>query len=162
MTDATPKVIELEGRKFTVLTRPPLKQFLWISREIRAAGFYQFEVDADDTPEQMTEKLLEIALSSDKLLTIVGGMMLPEGATAKEWTPAVAAGVTKHLEQLTELEDHEKMKPIISGVLISFFKTKAASIVISRKSSPAVSPEPAASGHGSSTGEPTPTSTIGD
>jgi hypothetical protein len=151
MTGDARQTIELEGRLFIKGYKPSLKNHLWCMNEVRQAGLDSFDIPAGESPDETAQRIVGLALASGKTLTIIGGMLLPDGMEPKAWTPEVAAGVTAHLEGLSETSDMQLMQSLISGLLIGFFQNRTASLWTSRKSSPSADPALAAGVPGSST-----------
>ena len=87
------------------------------------------------------EELLDRVILGGYALRLLGGLLLPEGMNPREWTPEVAAGITAHLELLTDREEKNQIRPLVASMLAGFFTSGLASLRTSSASSSATKGE---------------------
>lgn len=126
------EAVELGGRRFTRLVDSTVRHDFWLMSQARKAGLNRIEAKPGTTVEDFVDEILGRLMDSDMTFILLGGLLVPEGLDMKSWTPAVAADVTAHLEQLTESVDKETIKPLTASMLIGFFQSGIASLKISQ------------------------------
>ncbi len=156
------KVIELDGRRFVPYFKTSMAHGDWFIPLAMAAGVDKVEIIPDEPVEAYAERMLRAVWPSGKLLDLLGGLLLPEGLDPREWTPAVAADIAKHLRQLVEPDDKEKAHRLLGDMLAGFFRSGSASLKTSPTSSPLTPPAGAEGGFpGTSTDAPASSSASG-
>ena len=140
MTNAA---IELGGRRFQRLEGSTVKHDFWLMAQAREAGLDQVRIASKkrDDVEAAMEELLDRVILGGYALRLLGGLLLPEGMNPREWTPEVAAGITAHLESLTDREEKNQIRPLVASMLAGFFTSGLASLRTSGASSSATKGE---------------------
>ena len=141
MTNGT--VIELGGRRFKRLECSTVKHDFWLMSQVREAGLDQVRIASKkrEDVEAAMEALLDRVILGGYALRLLGGLLLPEGMDPREWTPEVAAGITAHLELLTDPDEKSQIRPLVASMLAGFFASGLASLRISGASSSATKGE---------------------
>lgn len=131
----TDEMIQLGGENFIAQRNGCLEWEIWMQARITEAGLSRITTVKGETADQFAERMIAKALSSGKALVLLGGLMLPEGKSPDEWTPAMAADITRRMGKLRTAEDKEAAKGAIAAMLIGFFQNGFSSL----KNSPSFS-----------------------
>ena len=139
----TAAVIELGGRRFQRLEGSTVKHDFWLMAQAREAGLDQVRIASKkrEDVEAAMEELLDRVILGGYALRLLGGLLLPDGMNPREWTPEVAAGITAHLELLTDREEKNQIRPLVASMLAGFFTSGLASLRTSGASSSATKGE---------------------
>lgn len=128
------EAVELGGRRFVRVENSTVRHDFWLMGQARKAGLNRIEAKPGTTVEDFVDEILGRLMDSDLALVLLGGLLVPEGLDMKDWTPATAAEVTRHIELLTAKEDKDAVKPLTASMLIGFFRSGIASLKISHGS----------------------------
>ncbi|MFU8858456.1 MAG: hypothetical protein ACNA8S_15805 [Deferrisomatales bacterium] len=82
---------------------------------IRHADLDNVRVMPGETPEAYAERLFRRVTVSGGALELMGALLLPEGLSPKDWSPAVAAATAAALGRIRTPED----KVLFDGMLLS-------------------------------------------
>lgn len=117
-------MIEIGGRRFNQVADWTVEQDWWLMQRVRKAGISEINVDSGD-PEHIAEavgKAVEAKLTeSGVILEILGGLLIPEGKSSYDWTPAMAEETTKFISAQRGPESREAVRSAAAWATIIFF-----------------------------------------
>lgn len=149
-------VVELGGRGFVRAQNTTVAHDVWLMGKVRAARLDEIEYDPAKVSE-VVDGLIDRCFESGQVLTLLSGLLLPAGMEPRQWTPAVAQDIEKHLSTLTDKSDKAQIAPLLASMLIFFFQSGISSLRTSRKSSTASPASPGDDEAGDDATSPQPT-----
>jgi len=116
--------VTLGGRVFTVSDFDELtvRQHTYVQRIVRATGLDKVVVMDGESDKQYLIRLQTAALDSGQAPELIGGFLLPEGKTERDWTPAMAREIGTHIGLCNTREDRELVGDLALQVAIGFFR----------------------------------------
>ena len=130
--------IEIEGRSFERVNDWTVEQDWWLMQRIVAAGLSEIQVPpgaTDDMAQILAEKMTARLAESGAFLEILGGLLVPEGSSVDDWTPAMAAETTEFLKKQRGVETRQTVRGLASWAVVLFFGNGLVSFRISPTSS---------------------------
>lgn len=119
---AEDQVLELGDRKFTVLTERSVGNDHWIMAESGRVGLTSLHMEAAETAFEFATRVMKTAIDGGAVFRILGGLLVPEGKTAADWTPKMAEETGDFLQRLAAKPDKEIINGATAGLLKSFFE----------------------------------------
>lgn len=129
------KPIVLGGRKLRLLTSANIAHDYWLKKQLHDAGLRHIQVDPTRPAAESCAEILDRAETSGYAMVILGGLLAPAEMKAEDWTPAIAAEMTAHIERLAGAEDQLIVRGMVADAILGFFQAGLVSIRISRMSS---------------------------
>ena len=129
------KVIEIGGRKLQMIAEANVAHDTWIMQQISLAGLDTLDFDAGKPPEAAVDSIVDRVVQSGMAMTLLGGLLMPVGVAATDWTPTIAADVIAFLNALSAKEDRLAVRGAVAEAIICFFYAGLISLKTSRMSS---------------------------
>ena len=137
MTDVT-----LGGRVYTVanMEQRTLLHDVHIRQIFQRTGLDRILPDRSETAESYSARLCAELLISGALCDILGLYLLPLGKTERDWTPALAAEITRAVSVVDTDADRQLAQQLAAEAVLGFFLRELRSLVTFRSSFVAGSP----------------------
>ena len=110
-------------------------QQLHYHRLYAQSGLKNLSLEDGEEPSDFAVRILNELLAAGIVLQMLGTLLLPEGKTAKDWTPAMSEETAAYLSGLTSSEDMAAVQAHVLTVVLDFFEHGLTSVFSSRKSS---------------------------
>lgn len=157
------KVFELGGRRFVEIGESTVEHDDWFMVRVEKAGLVDVLMGEHERPDDFARRVLRDVLRSGSTNELIGALIVPEGKTGLDWTPAMAMETANFIGALHTPEDKQVRQGLVTSLLIHFFATGLVSLVRSRGSSGALGQperiepdEPTAMDGGAAWSEPSP------
>lgn len=118
------------GVVYRELTETTMEQDDAILRIVRAANVEELQMEDGEKADDFVARILSELISSGKAFGLLGCFLVPEG---KEWSRALAAETAETFRRVTAGEDKAELRSALVPLLMTFFVTGLASVVISRR-----------------------------
>lgn len=125
--------LSLGGREYTRAGVGTVRQDLFVMHHARHAGISS--IQEGETPEAYAARLLDSLLSSGHALLLLGGLLLPAGMKAEDWTEEVAHATAGHLGGIVDPAEKQAVYAEVASALLDFFANGIGSWVASARSS---------------------------
>lgn len=160
------ETLSLGGRDFERIQDGPVRQDLFVLQHARHAGLVDAEAAKGEEPDAFAARLLGQVLGSGRAMLLLGGLLIPKGKKATEWTEEMAFETAGHLGGITGADAKAAVYQELASALLGFFLRGLGSWIASRRSSgnAGESDSPATTtatdtGNGAASCEPLPTTT---
>lgn len=127
--------LSLGGRRFEYVTDAPVRLDLFVMMHARHAGLTGLSQHENETPEAFVQRMLDSCISSGRALLLLGGLLIPEGKTAADWSEEMAFDTAGHLGRIVEHSEKQKVYTELASVLLGFFESGLGSWIGSPRSS---------------------------
>lgn len=125
------KSITLGGRKFRPIRNSTVEHDFWLLDHVTEAGLDTLTMKGAETADQFAARLLREIIQSGKAFLLMGGLLIPDGIKAEDWTPEIALETAAFIEKLTDPADKALIQQSVVTMLIGFFTTGLALLRIS-------------------------------
>lgn len=126
--------LTIEGRKFVSIANGTFAHDIWITRKIREAGLAGIAVRDGETQDEFIERIAISAYESGIAVQLLGGLFVPAGIEARDWTPEMAAQTADFFGAVTDPDAKQALRMQIASALFYFFVSALASSTTSPKS----------------------------
>ncbi len=124
----------IEGRRFLPITNGTFAHDIWITRKIREAGLAGIAMRDGETQDEFIERIAASAYESGVALELLGGLFIPAGVEARDWTRQMAADTSAFFGAVTDPDAKQALRMQIASALFYFFASALASSTTSPKS----------------------------
>jgi hypothetical protein len=115
------------GQAFRPVRRGPISQDLYMLQAARRGGLHDLRLEAGETYEGFAARLLDTLLSSGVAVELLAGLLVPDSLPDGEWTPELAAGTARTLNQITNEAEKERFRLAVVELLTGFFASALTS-----------------------------------
>ena len=123
--------VTLGERTFHVLTDSTIRHDHWMAAQLQRAGIAHAHLDAGMSPAAFADALVDQLMASGMATVILAGFLLPDGLTARDWTPDIAAECAAYIDGLMAPDDKATVRGITAGLVAGFFRSGLASLTTS-------------------------------
>lgn len=141
------KVWTIGGRRYREVREGSVHLNMWVGGRLHAAGFTQPTMQPGESADQFARRTLGELQASGAWLSLIAGLLLPEGVKDLDWTPEIAEDTAAHIKR--QPADGEAWKAVQSAtlsVLLHFFENGLLSVWTSPSASGASGGEPSPAG----------------
>lgn len=125
--------LSLGGREYVRAGVGTVRQDLFVMHHARHSGISA--IQENETPESYAARLLDSLLSSNHALLLLGGLLLPAGMKAEDWSEDVAYATAGHLGGIVDPAEKQEVYAEVASALLDFFANGIGSWVASARSS---------------------------
>lgn len=126
--------ITIEGKRFVPMQNGTFAHDIWLTRKIREAGLAGIAIGDDETQDEFIDRIAVSAYESGLALQLLGGLFIPAGTEARDWTPELAAQTADFFGNVTDLDSKQALRMQIASALFYFFVNALAASKTSPKS----------------------------
>ena len=126
---------ELGGRRFVSVGESTVEHDDWFMVRLEKAGLVEVMMGEHEKADDFAVRVLRDVLRSGCTNELIGSLIIPEGNTGLDWTPAMATETANFIGALHTPEDKAVRRELVTSLLIHFFANGLVSLVRSRGSS---------------------------
>lgn len=126
--------ILIEGRAFVPVKNGTFAHDIWVTNKVRESGLGEIVMAEGEDHNAFIEHVARKAWESGAILELLGGLYVPAGMTAKDWTPALAAETSAFFADVTDEDSKQQLRQQIGSLLFYFFANALSSSATSPKS----------------------------
>ncbi len=115
-------MFKIDGHLYRLIERTTIANDFYIMKQLRSAGIADCIPQEGESANDYGMRLLYSVVENGAPLTLLGGLLLPEGIPDEKWSAEQAETTAALLGRATEPNDKAEIQRILIAVLTDFFR----------------------------------------
>ena len=116
------------GQPYTSIGVHTFAHEIWFESERDKAGLVRIEIEEGETAEDFAQRIHTQLCRDQRMLLVLGGLLVPEGTAPEAWTPELAEVTAAWFGGVTDEGERQLLRQLCLSLLISFFESGASSL----------------------------------